>query len=80
MSEPKEIQNSGRLCSVWCPECRVVTEKVSFNLLREAGTVNVICPRCGGLTNIVYNGKSVRLSYISGEGIELLDSIKNDGR
>jgi phage FluMu protein Com len=74
------VSNCGRLLSVYCPDCKAVTEKVSFNLLREAGTVNVVCPRCGGLTTITYNGKAAQLSYLGGETITVLDHIKKDSR
>ena len=59
------IENSGRLCSVYCPACRKVTDKVSFNLLREAGTVEVLCPDCFRRTVLEYDGKKVVVSHIS---------------
>jgi len=59
------IQNSGRLCSVYCPACRKVTDKVSFNLLREAGIVEILCPDCFRRTVLEYNGKKVVVSHVS---------------
>ena len=76
----KTQENTGRLLSVWCPECKTVTEKVSFNLLREAGKVNVICPRCGGLTTVTYDGKTAELSYLGSETLQVLDDIKKNKR
>jgi ribosomal protein S27E len=57
MSEEKITYNTGRLCSVYCPHCRRVTDKISFNLLREAGTVEVSCAVCGRISVIEYDGK-----------------------
>ena len=59
------IENTGRLCSVYCPSCRKTTDKVSFNLLREAGTVEVLCPNCFQRTVLEYNGKKVVVSHVS---------------
>ena len=64
MSE-RVIENTGRLCSVYCPACRRVTDKISFNLLREAGTVEVLCPDCFLRTSLEYDGKKVVVSHIS---------------
>ena len=58
------IENTGRLCSVYCPNCRKVTDKISFNLLREAGTVEVLCPNCFRRTILEYNGKKVVVSHV----------------
>ena len=55
------IRNSGHLCSVYCPHCGKVTDKISFNLLREAGEVDVHCHSCGGVTTLEYNGKKVKV-------------------
>ena len=56
-------KNTGRLCSVYCPSCRKVTDKVSFNLLREAGRVDASCPVCQSVTYLEYDGKKVSLSH-----------------
>jgi len=61
------VENTGRLCSVYCPDCNKVTDKISFNLLREAGTVEATCPRCFGKTILEYNGKKVTLWHHSEE-------------
>ena len=53
------IRNSGHLCSVYCPSCGKVTDKISFNLLRDAGEVDVHCHSCGGVTPLEYKGKKV---------------------
>ncbi|MDR0718574.1 MAG: hypothetical protein LBF78_02985 [Treponema sp.] len=37
-----EKTNTGRLCSVWRPECGRVTEKISFNLIGEAKSVKTL--------------------------------------
>jgi hypothetical protein len=58
-----EISNTGRLCSIYCPGCCKVTDKISFNLLREAGTVEAVCPICGRITILEYSGKRVLLSH-----------------
>jgi phage FluMu protein Com len=77
----KTQENSGRLLSVWCPECKTVTEKVSFNLLREAGTVKIICPRCSGLTIITYDGKTAELSYLDTETMKIFKkAAKGEGK
>ncbi|GHV80264.1 hypothetical protein AGMMS49944_20550 [Spirochaetia bacterium] len=56
------IQNSGHLCSVYCPECKKVIGKISFNLLREAGAVEVACSGCGSTISFEYDGKVARVS------------------
>ena len=63
------VKNTGRLCSVYCPFCRKVTDKVSFNILREAGKVTVYCPVCQRPTFIKYDGKTAAI-YHSDEGFE----------
>jgi endogenous inhibitor of DNA gyrase (YacG/DUF329 family) len=63
MRESKQT-NTGRLCSVYCPACGKVTQKVSFNLLREAGTVKVVCPVCMNHTEITYDGKMAALIWL----------------
>ena len=57
------VKNTGRLLSVYCPECRKVTDKISFNLLREAVKVSVSCPQCQRVTYIEYNGKMASLYH-----------------
>ena len=56
-------KNTGHLLSVYCPECRKVTDKISFNLLREAGKVTVLCPQCQRATYLEYDGKSVTIFH-----------------
>jgi|TergutMp193P3_1026864.scaffolds.fasta_scaffold21326_4 sarcosine oxidase delta subunit len=56
--------NTGRLCSVYCPSCGKVTQKVSFNLLREAAEVKVVCPVCLEYTLIEYDGKTATVTHI----------------
>jgi len=65
------IQNTGHLCSVYCPNCEKVTDKISFNLLREAKTVEVTCPTCCGITILEYNGKKAVIRHYSMELEEL---------
>ena len=66
MKEAKNVmENSGHLCSVYCPNCRKVTDKISFNLLREAKTVEVTCHSCYHITILEYNGKKVTLMHYS---------------
>ena len=55
------VRNSGHLCSVYCPGCGKVTDKVSFNLLRDAGTVHAVCPMCFRVTVLEYDGKKATL-------------------
>ena len=50
-------ENTGQLLSIYCPSCQKVTDKISFNLLREAKEVRAICPGCHRTTYIEYNGK-----------------------
>jgi len=54
-------KNTGHLLSIYCPECRRVTDKISFNLLREARKVTVRCPECQRATYIEYDGKRASL-------------------
>ncbi|GHV79417.1 hypothetical protein AGMMS49944_12080 [Spirochaetia bacterium] len=56
-------KNSGHLCSIYCPSCGRVTDKVSFNLLREAKRVDAFCPVCQSVTYLEYDGKKVSLSH-----------------
>ncbi|MCL2185971.1 MAG: hypothetical protein FWB86_09000 [Treponema sp.] len=53
-----EQKSPGHLCSIYCPCCRKVTDKISFNLLREAGKVTAYCPVCQRRTFLEYNGRS----------------------
>ena len=63
---------TGRLCSVYCPSCRKVTDKISFNLLREARQVSVHCPVCGGITCLDYlDGKGAAVSHIDSDALQL---------
>ena len=57
------VKNTGHLLSVYCPECRRVTDKISFNLLRETGKVSVHCPQCQRATYIEYDGKWASLYH-----------------
>jgi hypothetical protein len=72
------LRNSGHLCSVYCPECKKVTQKISFNLLRDAGKVSVICPVCAGITWLEYNekGKSVSVVYMDTETLSIVQAKK----
>ena len=63
------VKNTGHLCSVYCPSCRKVTDKISFNLLREAGKAAIHCPQCQRVTYIEYNGKAASI-YHSDEDFE----------
>jgi phage FluMu protein Com len=63
MKNETTMKNTGRLCSVYCPSCGKVTQKVSFNLLREA-VVKVVCPVCLNHTTIEYDGKVATLTFI----------------
>jgi NAD-dependent SIR2 family protein deacetylase len=58
----KTLENTGHLCSVYCPTCGKVTDKISFNLLREAGRVTVCCS-CGSETYLDYDGISVTVEH-----------------
>jgi predicted RNA-binding Zn-ribbon protein involved in translation (DUF1610 family) len=81
-----EQTNTGRLCSVWCPTCGRVTEKISFNLIREAKSVKVACPACGGLTFIDYKDKTpkqgahVELSFLPGRTVDMLSDMAAENR
>jgi endogenous inhibitor of DNA gyrase (YacG/DUF329 family) len=63
------VKNSGHLCSVYCPCCGKVTDKISFNLLREAGKVTVHCPVCQRATYLEYDGKRAAI-YHQDDGFE----------
>jgi transcription elongation factor Elf1 len=57
------IKNTGHLCSVYCPVCGKVTDKISFNLLREAGKISASCPVCQSVTHLEYDGKTASVSH-----------------
>ena len=57
------VKNTGRLCSIYCPSCRKVTDKISFNLLREAGKAAVYCPVCSRATYLEYDGKRASIMH-----------------
>jgi lysyl-tRNA synthetase class I len=58
------LENTGRLCSVYCPNCGKVTDKISFNLLRETRRVTVRCRcGCGGETYLEYDGKTITVEH-----------------
>jgi endogenous inhibitor of DNA gyrase (YacG/DUF329 family) len=59
----KTIKNTGHLCSIYCPSCGKDTDKVSFNLLREAGRLEAACPVCQEITYLEYDGKKVLLRH-----------------
>jgi ribosomal protein S27E len=75
---PVKQTNTGRLFSVYCPDCNKVTQKVSWNLLREAGAVKAACPVCGGYTLISYNGKTAELYSCTAEDDKILRDIAKD--
>ncbi|GHV96352.1 hypothetical protein AGMMS50293_26720 [Spirochaetia bacterium] len=68
----KTAKNTGHLCSVYCPSCGKVTDKISFNLLREARRVNVSCPLCGEITRLDYlDGKGAAVFHIDSDALQL---------
>jgi ribosomal protein S27E len=82
MSKNKtEVHNTGHLLSIYCPHCRKVTDKISFNLLREAGTVEAFCPDCWRKTIIEYNGKRALLYHSTEELEEMVkDMMKKQNK
>jgi len=56
------IQNSGHLCSIYCPNCGKVTDKISFNLLRESKRVEVTC-RCSLVTILEFDGERTTICH-----------------
>ena len=60
-NEENTNENTEQLCSVFCPNCNKVINKISFNLLREAKNVEVTCTRCASVTYLEYNGKKVSI-------------------
>jgi hypothetical protein len=68
-------KNTGHLLSVYCPECRKVTDKISFNLLREAGKVCALCPQCQRRTYIEYDGKQATLYHQDDAFEEAIESM-----
>jgi predicted RNA-binding Zn-ribbon protein involved in translation (DUF1610 family) len=72
------VENTGRLLSIYCPSCGKVTDKISFNLLREAGGVTAICPVCGEITLIDYDGKRATV-YHRDEAIdEFISAVRKN--
>ena len=69
------IHNSGHLCSVYCPGCGKVTDKISFNLLREAGRVDVMCHSCGGVTTLEHNGKKATVWHHDETAERILEEL-----
>ena len=63
------LKNTGHLCSIYCPVCQKVTDKISFNLLREAKKVTAYCPVCQRRTFLEYNDKGVEI-YHQDDGFE----------
>jgi Zn finger protein HypA/HybF involved in hydrogenase expression len=55
--------NTDHLCSVYCPNCGKVADKISWNLIKEAGKVTVICPFCKGVTFLEYDGNGVSVDH-----------------
>jgi ribosomal protein S27E len=76
----KGTGNTGRLLSVYCPECRKVTDKVSFNLLREAGKVSVRCYLCQRVTYIEYDGKMAYLYHQDDDFERVYGKMSPEGR
>ena len=74
------IKNTGHLCSVYCPNCGKVTDRISFNLLREAGTVEVTCPSCFRITVLEYSGKKITLWHHSEELEEMARSMLKENK
>jgi Zn finger protein HypA/HybF involved in hydrogenase expression len=60
----QEIEKSDYLCSVYCPVCDKVTDRISFNLLKAAGRLTAFCPECENITFLTYNGKDVTIRHI----------------
>jgi len=75
-----ETQNTGHLCSVYCPNCGKVTDKISFNLLREAKTVEVTCPSCCGITILEYDGKKAAVRHYSEELEEMARGMLKESK
>jgi len=63
LTPSRKVTNTGHLLSVYCPTCGKVTDKISFNLLREAGKVRVNCPQCQRTTFIEYNGQYANIYH-----------------
>jgi predicted dithiol-disulfide oxidoreductase (DUF899 family) len=73
-------KNTGHLLSIYCPACQKVTDKISFNLLREAGKVSVSCHQCLRVTYIEYNGKIAHLYHQDDALYQVLDDMTPKGR
>jgi uncharacterized Zn finger protein (UPF0148 family) len=72
------MKNTGRLLSVHCPACGKVTDKISFNLLREAGKVTAQCPVCQNITYIEYDGKQATVYHHDYELENVLSSFSKE--
>jgi NAD-dependent SIR2 family protein deacetylase len=68
-------ENTGHLLSVYCPNCGKVTDKISFNLLREAGKVCALCPQCQRRTYIEYNGEQATLYHQDDAFEEVIENM-----
>ena len=69
------VKNTGHLLSIYCPDCRKVTDKISFNLLREAGKVTANCPQCQRATYIEYNGKQAHIYHQDDDFLRVYDEM-----
>ena len=76
----KQTKNTGHLLSVYCPNCKKTTDKISFNLLREAGKVKAHCPDCQRLTYIDYDGKTATLYHQDDSFDYVMEKIGKKGR
>jgi len=73
-------KNTGHLLSVYCPNCKKVTDKISFNLLRETGKVKALCPHCQRITYIEYNGNYASLYHQDDEFERIWEEMTPSGR
>jgi endogenous inhibitor of DNA gyrase (YacG/DUF329 family) len=69
------VENTGHLLSVYCPTCGKVTDKISFNLLREAGKVCSHCPLCQRRTYIEYDGKQATIYHQDDAVEEVIENM-----
>jgi hypothetical protein len=60
--------------------CRKVTDKISFNLLREAGKVRAYCPQCQRITYIEYNGKEATLYHLDDNFARIIEEMTPEER
>jgi hypothetical protein len=73
------VENTGRLLSIYYPSCGKVTDKISFNLLREAGGVTAVCPVCGEIAMIDYDGKRATVWRRRDEAIdEFISAVRKN--